>query len=98
MLSQGAAAWVDFLRRGCDRREQELSICMYPCSLNWFLENKFEITCNVLVSLGTKHGGSLFASGLGLPFQIPSLSQQSLSSQGGDGNFVYRSHPENSSR
>lgn len=97
MLSQGTAAWVDIWRR-----EWELRICMYPCSLNSFLKklSKFEITSNFLVSLDKKHGASQASliQGFGFPFQILSLSQQSVSSWGGDGNFVCQSHPENSWR
>lgn len=31
---------------------------MYPCSLNWFLETKFEATSNFLVSFGTERAAS----------------------------------------
>lgn len=58
MLSQGTAAWLDILRGVCERREGELRICVYPCSLNWYLEDKFEITSDCLVSWATERGAS----------------------------------------
>lgn len=78
MLSQGTAAWVDILGRGCERREWELRICMYPCSFNCFLENKFEITFNFLLSLGTKRGAFLL-QGLASHFKsVAWVSSQSV--------------------
>lgn len=73
MLSQGTAAWVNIGRRGCERRERELGICMYPYSWNWFLESKLEIGSDFLVSLDKKRGASLFASSL-LTSQFKSIA------------------------
>lgn len=73
MLSQGTAAWVNIWRRGCERRERELGICMYPYSWNWFLESKLEIGSDFLRSLDKKRGASLFASSL-LTSQFKSIA------------------------